>query len=208
MNGFSQDKGVFRKHMAMNEPCGPLSWEYDGTTQQAWTSKKAVLNKGEVYVLAPMIADRQDHIYDSGVIFGPSKPMLTKFGTITEIPRDMIIKPEGLEDLDLGRLTRKETRQLAWNSMDPADLSEEPIEATRRDDVDRKRSSAKRSFNDDNVNNVDWNRIIQTTEFSEMAAEPLRTNMVPRRSLNDASFEKLLDLGASLEPDMEKLLSM
>ena len=43
---------------------------YDGTTKDAWTSKSRA-TKGKVYAIAPMIADAQDHIYDSGVVIGP-----------------------------------------------------------------------------------------------------------------------------------------
>ena len=68
VNGFSRSDNDFKRYMQMNEPCGPLSWEYDGTTRDAWVSRKAVLKKGRVYAIAPMIADAQDHIYDSIIV--------------------------------------------------------------------------------------------------------------------------------------------
>ncbi|ABM76823.1 S8 family serine peptidase [Prochlorococcus marinus] len=83
VNGFSENPGIFEKWMNMTEPCGPVSWEYDGGTNFAITSKKAVLEKGKTYVLAPIIGDATDHIYDSGIIIGPNKPIFN----LPKLPR-------------------------------------------------------------------------------------------------------------------------
>ena len=76
VNDFSRSHSNFKELIQMNDPCGPLTWEYDGTSRDALTSQKAVLQKGKVYTIAPMIADAQDHIYDSGIILVPTSQNL------------------------------------------------------------------------------------------------------------------------------------
>ena len=96
----------------MNQPCGPLTWEYDGTSTNALASQKAVLKKGNVYTIAPMIADAQDHIYDSGIIFGPNHPTLKE---IDFLPPSEIKKPDLFPDFSI--LEKREFETADWSSL-------------------------------------------------------------------------------------------
>ncbi len=185
VNGFSKSDHDFKRYMQMNEPCGPLSWEYDGTTQDAWTSKKAVLQKGKVYAIAPMIADAQDHIYDSGVIIGPNAPTLKPFDRLPElIIKDLIPSPRQLG------------KDLITKTMDTNALSQDQIESTNWNKVNLARIRGKGSFDYDKA---DWNAIINSDGFGERAAATLRTDLLPSDSLSDAAMDKLLNLGATLQ---------
>ena len=178
VNGFSKSDHDFKRYMQMNEPCGPLSWEYDGTTQDAWTSKKAVLQKGKVYAIAPMIADAQDHIYDSGVIIGPNAPTLKPFDRLPElIIKDLIPSPRQLgKDLI--------TKTMDTKTMDTNALSQDQIESTNWNKVNLARIRGKGSFDYDKA---DWNAIINSDGFGERAAATLRTDLLPSDSLSDAA---------------------
>ena len=185
VNGFSESDHDFKRYMQMNEPCGPLSWEYDGTTKDAWTSKKAVLQKGKVYAIAPMIADAQDHIYDSGVIIGPNAPTLKPFDRFPDLKiKDLIPTP------------RQFGKDLITEKMDANGVVEEQIEATNWNKVNLSRTRGKGSFD---YSKADWNAIINSDGFGERAAASLRTDLLPTDSLSDAAVDKLLNLGATLQ---------
>ena len=185
VNGFSKSDHDFKRYMQMNEPCGPLSWEYDGTTQDAWTSKKAVLQKGKVYAIAPMIADAQDHIYDSGVIIGPNAPTLKPFDGLPKLTiKELIPSPRQLG------------KDLITKAMDTNALSQDQIESTNWNKVNLARTRGKGSFDYDKA---DWNAIINSDGFGERAAASLRTDLLPSDSLSDAAMDKLLNLGATLQ---------
>jgi hypothetical protein len=197
----------------MNEPCGPLTWEYDGTSRNAWNSKKAFLQKGKVYTIAPMIADAQDHIYDSGVIFGPNKTIIRpidKFIRPIQVkPIGIDTKPEGIDritgDIDFKQLGTSETKRFAWAKLDPAKLSDGQIDSIRWDDVDLKRSSGKRAFD---YKRADWNAIINSDGFGDQAAKSLRTDLLPDHSLSDESLEKLMGMGVNMNAGKMDLLTM
>ena len=194
VNGFSKSDHDFKRYMQMNEPCGPLSWEYDGTTQDAWTSKKAVLQKGKVYAIAPMIADAQDHIYDSGVIIGPNAPTLKPFDRFPDLKiKDLIPTPRQLG------------KDLITEKMDTNEFTEEQIEATNWNKVNLSRTRGKGSFD---YSKADWNAIINSDGFGERAAASLRTDLLPTDSLSDAAVDKLLNLGATLQNAKLDQLSM
>ncbi len=112
VNDFSRSQSVFKEHIQMNQPCGPLTWEYDGTSTNALASQKAVLKKGNVYTIAPMIADAQDHIYDSGIIFGPNHPTLKE---IDFLPPSEIKKPDLFPDFSI--LEKREFETADWSSL-------------------------------------------------------------------------------------------
>ncbi|MAR06027.1 MAG: hypothetical protein CL862_02850 [Cyanobium sp. NAT70] len=213
VNGFSKNQSMFKEHIQMNEPCGPLTWEYDGTSRNAWNSKKAFLQKGKVYTIAPMIADAQDHIYDSGVIFGPNKTIIRpidKFIRPIQVkPIGIDTKPEGIDritgDIDFKQLGTSETKRFAWAKLDPAKLSDGQIDSIRWDDVDLKRSSGKRAFD---YKRADWNAIINSDGFGDQAAKSLRTDLLPDHSLSDESLEKLMGMGVNMNAGKMDLLTM
>ena len=136
----------------MNDPCGSLTWEYDGTSTDALISQKAVLKEGKMYTIAPMIADAQDHIYDSGIIFGPNKPRLEK-----------------LEDFhpDFSEIDKKSLQKLNWNSFNSEDLSQDQTEAINWDHVNLNGQQGKQAFS---YENADWTAVTQFNGFGENSA--------------------------------------
>ena len=184
----------------MNDPCGPLTWEYDGTSRDALTSQKAVLQKGKVYTIAPMIADAQDHIYDSGIIFGPDKPKIEK---LDFLPPAEIKNPDFLPDFS--RLNKRDLQKLNWGSVDTEDLSKDQIDTIDWNRVNLKRDQGKRAFRYDDAN---WDAIIQSDGFGKKAAMSLRTDLLPDHSLTRESMGELLQLGATLSTKMKEQLMM
>ena len=96
----------------MNEPCGPLTWEYDGTTNEAIPSQQVMLEKGKTYAIVPVIADATDHIYDSGIIFGPNLPTLKE---IDFLPPLEIKKPDLFPEFSI--LEKREFETTDWSSL-------------------------------------------------------------------------------------------
>ena len=72
VNGISQIGGQ-GKRMAVNPVCGPMAWEYDGATLVPSQTAPVALRAGTTYVLAPLIGDTTDRLYDSGLILGSAK---------------------------------------------------------------------------------------------------------------------------------------
>ena len=164
------------------------------------TSQKAILQKGKVYTIAPMIADAQDHIYDSGIIFGPNKPKLEKFDFL---PPAEIKKPDFLPDF--ARLNKKGLQKMNWGSVDTKDLSKDQIDTIDWNQVNLKRDQGKRAFRYDDAN---WDAIIQSDGFGKKAALSLRTDLLPDHSLTRESMGELLQLGATLSTEMKEQLMM
>lgn len=200
VNDFSRSHSNFKELIQMNDPCGPLTWEYDGTSRDALTSQKAVLQKGKVYTIAPMIADAQDHIYDSGIIFGPNKPKLEKLDIL---PPTEIKKPDFMPNFS--RLNNRDLQKMNWSSIDTEDLSKDQIDAIDWNRVNLKRDQGKRAFRYDDAN---WDAIIQSDGFGRKAALSLRTDLIPDHSLTRESMGELLQLGATLSTKMQEQLMM
>ena len=200
VNDFSRSQSVFKEHIQMNEPCGPLTWEYDGTSKDALASKKAVLKKGKVYTIAPMIADAQDHIYDSGIIFGPNKPTLKEFDFL---PPHEIKKPELFPNFS--KLGKRELQKMNWSSVSNEEFSKEGINAMDLDQVNPKRGHEKRAFLD---GNADWKSMIQSNGFGTKAAMTPRTGLLPDHSLTPASMEELLQHGPTFSTEMKRAFTV
>ena len=49
---------------------GYTLWEYDGGNSSIISTKEIVLEAGHTYMVAPMIADNNDALFDSGIVFG------------------------------------------------------------------------------------------------------------------------------------------
>ena len=184
----------------MNEPCGPLTWEYDGTSKDALASKKAVLKKGKVYTIAPMIADAQDHIYDSGIIFGPNKPTLKEFDFL---PPHEIEKPDLFPRFP--KLGKRELQKMNWSSVSNEEFSKEGINAMDLDQVNPKRGHEKRAFLD---GNADWKSMIQSNGFGTKAAMTPRTGLLPDHSLTPESMDELLQHGPTFSTEMKRAFTM
>ena len=184
----------------MNEPCGPLTWEYDGTSKDALASKKAVLKKGKVYTIAPMIADAQDHIYDSGIIIGPNKPT---FKEIDFLPPHEIEKPELFPKFS--KLGKRELQKMNGSSGGTEEFSKESVNEMDLDQVNPKRGDGKRAFHD---GNADWNSRIQSDGFGTKAAMTPRTGLLPDHSLTPESMDELLQHGATFSTEMKGAFTM
>ena len=70
INEISEDPGYFEKYVDKNPACSTTMWEYDGGNAQLISTDKVSLRAGRTYVIAPLIADVSDGLWDSGVIFG------------------------------------------------------------------------------------------------------------------------------------------
>ena len=184
----------------MNEPCGPLTWEYDGTTNEAIPSQQVVLEKGKTYAIVPVIADATDHIYDSGIIIGPNKSRLFP-GPI--IPGKELDTPIDWPDFD--KLSKRGYRRIKWGKYDSADLTEEQIDTINWDYVKLRRKNGARAFN---YENADWDTIIQSDNFGSKAARMLRTELLPAQSLSQSAMDQMLQLGFPLSStQMEELMA-
>ena len=215
VNGFSENESVFKKSILMNEPCGPLTWEYDGTTNEAIPSQQVVLEKGKTYAIVPVIADATDHIYDSGIIIGPNKSALVPGPIIpgkkldTPVEPGPIIPGKKLDTLldwpDFEKLSKREYRRIKWSKFDSADLTEEQIDSINWDNVKLRRKNGVRAFN---YENADWDTIIQSDNFGSKAAKMLRTDMLPAQSLSQTAMDQMLQLGSPLtSTQMEELMA-
>ena len=198
VNDFSKNESVFKEYIQMNDPCGSLTWEYDGTSTDALISQKAVLKKGKMYTIAPMIADAQDHIYDSGIIFGSNK-----IEKLDLLPPTEIKKPDFLPDFS--NMNKRDLQKFNWGLIDTEALSKDQIESINWDHVNLEGQQGKRAFS---YENADWNTIIQSDGFGEKAALSLRTDLIPDYSLTPESVNQLLDHGANLSKDAMNQLVM
>ena len=151
-----------------------------------------------MYTIAPMIADAQDHIYDSGIIFGPDKPKLEK---LDFMPPSEIKKPDLIPDFS--RLDKVDLQKMNWGSVDTEDLSKDQIDSIDWNEVNLKRNQGKRAFRYDHAN---WNAIIQSDGFGEKAAMSLRTDLLPDHSLIRESVGELLQHGAAFSTEMKEQL--
>ena len=70
VNEFSDDPSTFEKFVEQNPSCGTIMWEYDGGNAELFATEKVSLRAGRTYMIAPLIADISDGLWDSGVIFG------------------------------------------------------------------------------------------------------------------------------------------
>ena len=70
INELSEDPGYFEKYVDKNPACSTTMWEYDGGNAALISTDKVSLRAGRTYVIAPLIADVSDGLWDSGIIFG------------------------------------------------------------------------------------------------------------------------------------------
>ena len=153
-----------------------------------------------MYTIAPMIADAQDHIYDSGIIFGPNMPQIEKLDIV---PPAEIKKPDFLPDFS--RMNRRDLQKMNWSSVDTEALSKDQINTIDWNQINLKQDQGKRAFRYDDAN---WDMIIQSDGFGQKAALSLRTDLIPDHSLSNESIDELLQYGASIPTPMKEQLMM
>jgi len=70
VNDLSSSQAVFAKYAINNPACGLMSWEYDGGSKIISETKSITLKANQTYILAPIVSDASDAVYDSGLILG------------------------------------------------------------------------------------------------------------------------------------------
>lgn len=178
---FSVNEFSYDKSLLINEPCGPVTWEYDGVTGEAIQSKKAILRKGRSYVIIPVIADTADPYFDSGMIIGSAKTV----PSIQTLP-------------DFESLGTKDLNNFLWGNVDVSKLSEGQINSINWDNVALNITRGRRGFDYDSA---DWNAIIESDSFGAMAAQKVEIQLLPDQSLSEESSSKLLELNPKLQMD-------
>ena len=178
VNGFSS-KGVFEKRISINEPCGPVTWEYDGVTGEAIESQKANLVKGKSYSITPIIADMVDPYYDSGMVIGSIK----KISKTSSFPNFTSFNKNDFQDF-------------RWKKYDISKLSDKKANSVNWNKVDLSSTSGKTSFDYANAN---WESIIDSEGFGKQAAKNLSLELLPDRQLSETSINKLLQLNPALK---------
>jgi subtilisin-like proprotein convertase family protein len=178
VNGFSS-KGVFEKRISLNEPCGPVTWEYDGVTGEAIESQKANLVKGKSYSITPIIADMVDPYYDSGMVIGSIK----KISKTSSFP-------------DFTSFNKNDFQEFRWKKYDISKLSDKKANSVNWNKVDLNSTSGKTSFDYANAN---WESIIDSEGFGKQAAKNLSLELLPDRQLSETSINKLLQLNPALK---------